>query len=141
MKIQIVSSLYTRLKLTSQHTISGFLVMIIQLDACSVTQSCPTLCDPLDCSLPGSSLHGIFRQEYQSRLPFPPPGHHPDPGIKPMSSALQVDSLPTEPSRKAFSVTTSGNLNQMISIFSVQVKMTTLTCKRDILIVLFYSVT
>ena len=26
---------------------------------CSVTQSCPTICDPIDCSLPGSSVHGI----------------------------------------------------------------------------------
>ena len=26
----------------------------------SVTQSCPTLCDPMDCSLRGSSVHGIF---------------------------------------------------------------------------------
>ena len=26
-----------------------------------VVQSCPTLCDPMDCSLPGSSLHGIFQ--------------------------------------------------------------------------------
>ena len=26
-----------------------------------VAQSCPTLCDPKDCSLPGSSIHGIFR--------------------------------------------------------------------------------
>ena len=25
-----------------------------------VTQSCPTLCDPMDCSLPGSSVHGIL---------------------------------------------------------------------------------
>ena len=25
-----------------------------------VAQSCPTLCDPMDCSLPGSSLHGIL---------------------------------------------------------------------------------
>ena len=24
-------------------------------------QSCPTLCDPIDCSLPGSSAHGIFQ--------------------------------------------------------------------------------
>ena len=24
-----------------------------------VTQSCPTLCNPMDCSLPGSSVHGI----------------------------------------------------------------------------------
>ena len=26
-----------------------------------VAQSCPTLCDPMDCSLPGSSVHGIFK--------------------------------------------------------------------------------
>ena len=26
-----------------------------------VTQSCPTLHDPIDCSLPGSSVHGIFQ--------------------------------------------------------------------------------
>ena len=30
-----------------------------------VAQSCPTLCDPTDCSLPGSSVHGI----YQARIP------------------------------------------------------------------------
>ena len=28
---------------------------------CLVTQSCPTLCDPLDCSPPGYSVHGIFQ--------------------------------------------------------------------------------
>ena len=26
-----------------------------------VTQSCPTLCDPMGCSLPGSSVHGILQ--------------------------------------------------------------------------------
>jgi len=26
-----------------------------------ITQSCPTLCNPMDCSLPGSSVHGIFQ--------------------------------------------------------------------------------
>ena len=40
-----------------------------------VAQSCPTLCNPIVCSLPGSSVHGIFfRQEYWSELPFPFPG-------------------------------------------------------------------
>ena len=28
---------------------------------CEVAQSCPTLCDPMDCSLSGSSVHGIFQ--------------------------------------------------------------------------------
>ena len=31
------------------------------LCVCSATQSCLTLCDPMDCSLPGSSVHGIFQ--------------------------------------------------------------------------------
>ena len=41
---------------------------------------------------------GFSRQEYWSGLPCPPPGDLPDPGIKLRSPALQVDSLPTEPS-------------------------------------------
>ena len=45
----------------------------------------------MDCSLPGSSVHGISRQEYWSGLPFPSPGDLPDPGIEPRSPAL--DSL------------------------------------------------
>ena len=37
-----------------------------------VAQSCPTLHDPMDCSLPGSSLSmGLSRQECWSRLPLP----------------------------------------------------------------------
>ena len=31
---------------------------------CSVTQSCPALCDPIDYSLPGSSIHGIFQARF-----------------------------------------------------------------------------
>ena len=45
-------------------------------------QSRLTLCDPMDCSHPGSSVRG---QEFWSGLPWPPPGHLPDPEIKPMS--------------------------------------------------------
>ena len=70
------------------------------LRMCSVPQSCPTLCNPLDYILPGSSVHGFFRQEYWSGLPFPPPGDLSNPGIKstsPVSPALQADSLPAEP--------------------------------------------
>ena len=40
------------------------------------------------------------RQEYWRGLPFPSPGDLPDPGIKPRSSALQADSLPSEPPGK-----------------------------------------
>ena len=39
---------------------------------CEVTESCPTLCDPMDCGPPGSSVHGIF----QARVPLPSPINH-----------------------------------------------------------------
>ena len=39
---------------------------------------------------------GFSRQDYWSGLPFPSPGDLPDPGIEPMTPALQADSLPTE---------------------------------------------
>ena len=38
-----------------------------------VAQSCPTLHDPMDCSLPGSSIHGIFQAKYWSGVPLPSP--------------------------------------------------------------------
>ena len=60
-------------------------------------QLCPTLCDPMDYSPPGSSVHGFSRQEYWSGLPCLPPGDLPNPGIKPaalVAPALQADSLP-----------------------------------------------
>ena len=66
-----------------------------------VAQSCLTLRDPIDCSLPGSSVHGISRQKYWSGEPFPSPGDLLHPGIKPRSPALQADSLPSEPWGKA----------------------------------------
>ena len=38
-----------------------------------VAQSCPTLNDPMDCSPPGSSVHGFARQEDWSGVPLPSP--------------------------------------------------------------------
>ena len=52
------------------------------------------------------------RQEYWSGWPFSFPGDRPDPGIKPMSPALQADSLPSEPLGKPLEGTYSNsNLN------------------------------
>ena len=67
---------------------------------CLVAQSCPTLWDPMDCSLPGSCPWQFSRQEYWSGLPCPPPGNLPNPGIEPRSPTLQTDSLPSEPPGK-----------------------------------------
>ena len=58
-------------------------------------QSCLTLRDPKDCSLPLSM--GFLRQEYWSGLLFPSPGNRPDPGIRPESPALAGGFFTTKP--------------------------------------------
>ena len=58
---------------------------------CACAQS--TLCDPMDCSPPGSSVHGILLAralEWGGHALLP--GDLPNPGISPRSPALQVDS-------------------------------------------------
>ena len=73
----------------------------VSLCVCLVTQSCPTLCDPMDCSPPGSFCPwGFSRQEYWSGLPCPSPGDPPNPVIQPRSPTLQTDSLQSEPAGK-----------------------------------------
>ena len=67
----------------------------------SVTQSCPTLWNPMEPAKAPLSMD-FSKQEYWSRLPFPSPGDIPDPGIEPRSFALQADSLPFEPQRLQF---------------------------------------
>ena len=54
---------------------------------CMQAQLCLTFCNPMDCIPPGSSVHGIFKQEYRNGFPSPPPGNLPDPGIEPVSPA------------------------------------------------------
>ena len=71
-----------------------------------VAQSCPTLCNRMDCNLSGSSVHGIFQaRECWSGLPFPSPGDLPNPGIEPGCPALQADALPSEPPGKTMAKT------------------------------------
>ena len=61
---------------------------ILKIYMCMCAQSCPSLCNSINCSSPGSSVHGIFRQEYWSGLAFAIPGDLPDPGIKPGSPGV-----------------------------------------------------
>ena len=63
-------------------------------------QLCLTLCDPVDCSLPGFSSVGFSGKKYWSGLLCPPPGDLLNPGIEPGSRALQADSLLSEPPGK-----------------------------------------
>ena len=65
-----------------------------------VAQLCWDLCDPKDCSLPGSSVHGFLQAKLLSGLPFSSLGDLPNPGIKLRSLALQADFLLSEPPGK-----------------------------------------
>ena len=68
-----------------------------------VAQSCPTLCDPMDCSQPGSSVPGILQArilEWVAMLSSRGSSQHRD---RTQVSQLQADSLLSELSRKPLS--------------------------------------
>ena len=87
--------------------------------ACVHAQLCLTLCDPMDYSPPGSSIHGILQAGILSGLPCPPPGDLPNPGTEPTSPiapAWPLDSLLTEPSGSPLSLFTSlPNLQTLLA--------------------------
>ena len=60
----------------------------IHMYACPVTQSRPTLCDPMTVTLQAPLYMEFSRQEHRSGLPFPSPGDLPNPGVKPKPPAL-----------------------------------------------------
>ena len=49
----------------------AYLTYMLSPSICEVAQSCPTFCDPIDCSLPGSSVHGIFQARVLEWVAFP----------------------------------------------------------------------
>ena len=57
---------------------------------------------------------GFSRQEYWNRLPFPSPEDLPDPGIKPVSPALQADSLSSEPPGKPLPRTRDADVETLV---------------------------
>ena len=62
-----------------------------------VARSCPTLCDPMDWSPPGSSVRGILQARILEWVVISfSRGNLPDPEFEPRSPALQTDSLPSE---------------------------------------------
>jgi len=87
---------------------------------CLVAQWCSTLCNPMDCSPPGSSVLGDSpskntRVDCHAFLQ----GIFPPRGIEPKSPALQADSLLTEPPRKPKN-TGVGGLSLLQGIFPTQ---------------------
>ena len=65
----------------------------------SVSQSCPTLPNLMECTPQAPLSMGFSRQEYWSGLPFPPPGDLLNPGMEPMppvSLSLKGEFFTTE---------------------------------------------
>ena len=88
---------------------------------CLVTQSYPTLCDPMDSRTRGPPTRllcpwGFSRQKYWTGLPCPLPGNIPNPGIKPRSPTLKADSLSSESLGKPKNIGV-GNLFLLQGIF------------------------
>ena len=63
-------------------------------------QSCLTLCDPMDCSLPGSSVHGIFQAGILEWVAIPFSGDLPGPGVEPASLVPPAFFTAAPPGRK-----------------------------------------
>ena len=74
--------------------------MYVCVHARACVLSCVRLCDPMDCSLPGSSVHGIFQARILEQVVISSSGDRPDPGVKPES--------PTSPALAGGFFTTSA---------------------------------
>ena len=65
--------------------INTYIKISIGVGVCSVAQSCLTLCDSMDYSLPGFSVHRIFQVRILVWVAIPFSGNLPNPGIQPTS--------------------------------------------------------
>ena len=86
---------------------------------CVVAQLCSTLCNPMDCSPPGSSVHGILQARTLEWVAVPSSTDLLNPRIEPRSPTLQADSLLSEPLRKPKN-TGVGSLSLLQGIFLTQ---------------------
>ena len=80
-----------------------------------VAQSCPTLCDPRNCTRQAPLPMGFSRQTYWNGLPLPSTGDLPNPGIETASPALACGFFPTEPPPHL----TIYSLNCSVSLWNV----------------------
>ena len=70
------------------------LILYTRMCACVyVSQSCLTLCNPMDCSPPGSSVHGILQARILEWVAIP----FFRGSSQPRALTFQADSLPSEP--------------------------------------------
>ena len=96
----VMCGLYPLTTLSRPYTSHSMFITLSSHTILCCARSCPTLCDPMNCSQLSSSVHESSQARILSGLPFPSPGDLLDPGVKPGSPALQANSLPTEPPGK-----------------------------------------
>ena len=76
-------------------------ILLVNIEhMCVCAQSCPTLCDTMDCSLPGSSVQGIFQARILEWVAISSSGGLPNSGIEPASPTLAGGFFTTEPPRE-----------------------------------------
>ena len=85
-------------------------------------QLCPTLCDPMNCNLPGSSVHGILQQEYWTGLSWPHLGDLPNQGLNPclLGSCIVGGFFTPESLGKPYLSYEAGIIVIMISILQMR---------------------
>ena len=82
-----------------------------------VAQLCLTLCDPMDCSPPGSSAHGILQARVLEWVAIPFSRGSSQPRDRSGSPALQADSLQSEPLEKPMYVCIKHQKSDKITFF------------------------
>ena len=76
-------------------------VMLSYVCVCLAAQSCLTICDPIDCSLPGSSVHGILQARILKWVAIPFSKGSSQARDRTQVSCTEADSLPTEPPERS----------------------------------------
>ena len=109
------------------------------MQVCLVTQSYPTLCDPIDSSLPGSSVHGIFEARILEWVAISSSRGLPGPGTRPASPVLAGRFFTAVPPGKALELGSRTNRERLIkgTTFSYKIRSEVLTLLW--LITIFYN--
>ena len=86
------------------------------LNVCSIPLSCLILCSPMNCSPPGSSVHGVLQARILEWVAITP-GALPHSGIELQSPTVQADSLPSEPPGKQRNCKSPGEVKPRNPLF------------------------
>ena len=87
-----------------RHTCDNYFLAVFLYVLHLVAQSCPTLCNPRDCSPPGSSVHGILQTRILEWVAMPSSRGSSQPRNRTQVSRLAGDSLPSEPPRSWYPI-------------------------------------